>query len=635
MKYLELLAPARNKEIGIAAISCGADAIYIAGPAFGARQSASNSIEDIKELCDYAHKFGARVFITLNTILYDDELERAQQILKEIEKAGADAIIAQDLALLDFKTTIPLHASTQCAIRDSKKALFYKNLGFSRIVLEREMSLEEIHEIKQKTGCEIEFFVHGALCVCYSGNCYLSEKIDNRSANRGACMQACRSLYDLVDKDNNVLIRNKALLSLKDYNLKNRLSDLIAVGVDSFKIEGRLKNVSYVKNVVRDYSIALDTLIEKHNQAIRRTDEELWARASFGSVECGFTPNTKKTFNRGYTELFLDGQKGKWSSMNTPSNIGEYIGSIQSIKNSGRKNICIKVSNNNLSLNNGDGFTFIDKNNQLKGFRGDICSNNEIICKDIPGLHRGTKLYRNLDIEFEKTLDSGKCERNLNVDIFIDFLPDFKLRYIAKSEDGRIVEDTIIAGEDEAKNEERIYSMLENQLSKKSDDYIFHVKDISKSNTASSKGDLEENIDLNKKIKVPFMKAAFMNSIRRDIAEKLNLTLCKIIKIQKGEKNKENALKYAPQLIDYKGNVANSNAKRIYKDYGVENVESAYELGHKNQIELMRTKYCIRYELNMCPKYHDSKIKNPLFLLNNGQRFELEFDCKNCEMIVK
>ena len=246
MKFLELLAPARNMDIGIAAIDCGADAVYIAGPAFGARQAAGNSIEDIRTLCSYAHRYGARVFITLNTIVFDSELEDIHEMMLSVEEAGADAIIVQDLALLKLTGGgIPLHASTQCAIRDKDKALLYRDLGFSRIVLEREMSLDGIREISEATGSEIEFFVHGALCVCYSGQCYLSEAVAGRSANRGECIQACRSLYDLVDGDGNVLVRNKALLSLKDYNLLHRLEDLAGAGVTSFKIEGRLKNMSY------------------------------------------------------------------------------------------------------------------------------------------------------------------------------------------------------------------------------------------------------------------------------------------------------------------------------------------------------------------------------------------------------
>ena len=324
MRQLELLAPARDAQIGIAAIDCGADAVYIAGPQFGARQAAGNSIEDIKTLCGYAHRFGARIFVALNTILYDDELEAAYRQMLEVQEAGADALIIQDMAVMrmaaegignfreDFH--IPLHASTQCAIRTPEHAVFLEGMGFSRLILEREMSLEQIRTIRKAVSCELEFFVHGALCVCYSGQCYLSEKIAGRSANRGACIQACRSRYDLADSDGKILVRDKALLSLKDYNLKARLEDLAEAGITSFKIEGRLKNASYVKNVVRDYSLALDEIVRKR--------PEEYERGSYGQITGGFTPDTTKTFNRGYTELFIDGKKGRWASMDAAKSMG-------------------------------------------------------------------------------------------------------------------------------------------------------------------------------------------------------------------------------------------------------------------------------------------------------------------------
>ena len=337
MRQLELLAPARDLNIGIAAIDCGADAVYIAGPQFGARQAAGNSIEDIQALCDYAHKFGVKIFITLNTILYDSELEDAYRFMLDVQKAGADAIIVQDLAVVKLAKegiggrfepfTIPLHASTQCAIRTPEQAIFMESLGFSRLILERELSLEQIRAIRDAVRCELEFFVHGALCVCYSGQCYLSELIAGRSANRGACIQACRSRYDLVDASGKVIVKDKALLSLKDYNLRGRLRELADAGISSFKIEGRLKNESYVRNVVRDYSIALDRLVEK------APDE--YERESFGRVSGGFTPDTSKTFNRGYTELFLDGKRGKWAAMDAAKSMGEMVGTVTSVgKNS-------------------------------------------------------------------------------------------------------------------------------------------------------------------------------------------------------------------------------------------------------------------------------------------------------------
>ena len=302
MKALELLAPAKTADVGIAAVDCGADAVYIAGPGFGARAAASNSIEDIKRLCSYAHRFGVRIYATVNTIIYEEELPRVEALVKELAHAGVDALIVQDPAVVSMAEGLgmALHASTQCAIRAPEKARVVESLGYGRIVLERQMSLKEIKAISEAVEAEIEFFVHGALCVCYSGQCYLSEYLTGRSANRGECAQACRSLYNLEDASGKVLARDKAILSLKDYNLIRRLEELAEAGVSSFKIEGRLKGESYVKNVVKAYSEALDALVAAH--------PDKYCRSSFGSVRGGFVPDLDKTFNRGYTELFLDGR---------------------------------------------------------------------------------------------------------------------------------------------------------------------------------------------------------------------------------------------------------------------------------------------------------------------------------------
>lgn len=321
MKFLELLAPARNADIGIAAIDCGADAVYIAGPAFGARQAAGNSMEDIRRLTEYAHRFGARIFLTLNTILFDNELAEAERLLAEAKDAGVDAIIAQDLAVWEL-TDLPVHASTQCAIRTPEKARLYEGIGASRLVLEREMSLDQIRAIRASVDCELEFFVHGALCVCYSGQCYMSERIAGRSANRGECIQACRSLYDLVDGSGNVLVRNKALLSLKDYNLKDRLKDLAEAGICSFKIEGRLKNISYVRNVVRAYSLALDEFVaairrsyaEFRSGEVKAGSRRIWPRLSTGGTRnCFWTGNGQGTGPRWMRRNQSEKRSGRWS----------------------------------------------------------------------------------------------------------------------------------------------------------------------------------------------------------------------------------------------------------------------------------------------------------------------------------
>ena len=617
MRQIELLAPARDLQIGIAAIDCGADAVYIAGPQFGARQAAGNEIEDIRLLCEYAHKFGARIFITLNTILYDSELEAAYRFMLDVQEAGADAIIIQDLAVVAMaekgfgnikeEIRIPLHASTQCAIRTPEHARFLESLGFSRLILERQLSLEEIKAIRKAVTCELEAFVHGAICVCYSGQCYLSEKIAGRSANRGACIQACRSRYDLVDANGKTLVRDKALLSLKDYNLRDRIEELADAGVTSFKIEGRLKNASYVKNIVRDYSAAIDKII-----AQRPHDYE---RCSFGTVSGGFIPDPFKTFNRGYTELFLDGKRGKWAAMDAAKSMGELIGTVASI---GRGEIILKL-NKGVTLNNGDGFSFVSKISKVEGFRGDVCSGNSIRCKILPSLFVGAQLYRNINSAFEKEVERQSCVREICVTVDLDFMQIdglWTLEARGTSEDGRTACLTFYAGNEKAANQERMEDMLRKQIGKASGHYRFAVSNIS-----SVHG-------------LPFMAAAFINGIRRDLAEQLDAMPCnkKDILLRNLE-TKDRGL-FTQKNVLYKSNVANYLSEDIYRACGAETIGQAYELSHEEGAELMRSRYCIRYELGMCPKSHGCKASGHLYLLNNGQRFALNFDCRNCEMTV-
>ena len=618
MRQLELLAPARDLQIGIAAIDCGADAVYIAGPQFGARQAAGNEISDIKKLCDYAHRFGARIFITLNTILYDSELEDAYKFMLQVQDAGADAIIVQDMAIMAMAHNgignikedihIPLHASTQCAIRTPEHARFLESLGFSRIILERQLSLDQIRAIRDAVTCELEFFVHGAICVCYSGQCYLSEKIAGRSANRGACIQACRSRYDLVDSTGKVLVRDKALLSLKDYNLRGRLRELAEAGITSFKIEGRLKNESYVRNVVRDYSIALDRLVA--------SQPDSYERGSFGQVCGGFTPDTSKTFNRGYTELILDGKRGKWAAMEAAKSMGELIGTVSNI---GKGEIQIKL-NKGVSLNNGDGFSFVTRFGKVEGFRGDVCTGNIIKCKISPALFVGVQLYRNINSAFEKEIERQACTREIRVTADLRFkLTDsgYTLQASAVSEDGREVSMIFEPGNQKADNQERMADMLSKQIEKAAGHYRFIL------------GSISCDCDL------PFMSAAFLNGVRRELAEQLELHSCnrKDILLRELMTNCRGIL---PQKnVLYKSNVSNHLSEETYRSCGAEQVGKAYELEHTEGAELMRSKYCIRHEIGKCPKNHGCKDSGPLFLLNNGQRFALHFDCRNCEMIVK
>ena len=689
MKFLELLAPARNADIGIAAIDCGADAVYIAGPAFGARQAAGNSMEDIRRLTEYAHRFGARIFLTLNTILFDNELAEAERLLAEAKDAGVDAIIAQDLAVWEL-TDLPVHASTQCAIRTPEKARLYEGIGASRLVLEREMSLDQIRAIRSSVNCELEFFVHGALCVCYSGQCYMSERIAGRSANRGECIQACRSLYDLVDEDGNVLVRNKALLSLKDYNLKDRLKDLAEAGICSFKIEGRLKNISYVRNVVRAYSLALDELVAANPEKLRRV--------SFGRSEGGFTPDLAKTFNRGYTQLFLDGKRsGNWSSMDAPKSIGEEVGTVVSIapmrqnysngKRLSEENITItlRMKNPGDRLQNGDGFSFLSKGRgEIVGFRGDVCQGNRITCRNVTGLHPGAKLYRNLSNAFEKELESNLPVRTIPVSVDISVIvvpvtttssvteedrspslpkrlsePTYSLKINAVSQDGRSVKLEREAGHNAAENPERMRGMFATQISKATGIYSFTLRSLEVETPDGS---------------LPFLPTSALNVIRRDLAAALEEMPCRAIPLLVNQASSRTGNAEYPVLepdvlsqvqdiqettsngphLSYKANIANHIARKIYMSLGASRTDDAFEISHRPDAELMRTKYCIRYELGLCPVHqagrqhgranHTSGMVNPpipssrktnLYLTNNGKRYHLAFDCANCEMVVK
>jgi len=611
MNSLELLAPARNTDIGISAIGCGADAVYIAGPEFGARKDAGNSVEDIKRLCDYAHQFGARVFVTLNTILTDEQIPAAQKLLTAVEDAGADAFIVQDLGILKFKTRVPLHASTQCSIRTPERAQFLQSLGFARVVLERQTSLDQIKAIRDSINTEIEYFVHGALCVCYSGQCYLSESIDRRSANRGACIQACRSLYDLVDESGKVLLKNKAILSLKDYNLINRIGDLAEAGVASFKIEGRLKNISYVKNVVRAYSIALDKFIAEH--------QDKYQRASFGRVHGGFTPEIDKTFNRGYTELFIDGKRGQWSSMTAPKSMGEEIGIVRNIQRD-RSGISINVTfaKKDITLKNGDGFAFVS-NNTIIGFRGDVCQGSNIKCKDVSGIKSGVKIFRNISADFEKRLDSDMPKRMIGIQCTVSITGkenDYTLVIRSYSEDGRDIALSSHLDCEKAGNEQRMKDLLKAQISKNTGLYEFSLSSLEIITEDGS---------------IPFMSSAAINEFRRQIANEMDERGCEKIHLLEG--NIDDSIK-APDAISYKENVSNHLAKEVYSERGSKQIEQAYELTHIKGAELMRMKYCIKHELGLCPKLSRQKTGN-LYLINNGRKFALGFDCASCEMTLK
>ena len=604
MTALELLAPARTAQIGIAAVDCGADAVYIAGPAFGARQAAGNSVEDIATLCAYAHRFGVRIYVTVNTIVYDDELPGMRSLVKQLADIGVDALIVQDPAVSQAarKAGLIVHASTQWAIRTPEKAALVESMGYGRLVLERELSLEQVRAIRSAVQAELEFFVHGALCVCYSGQCYLSECLTGRSANRGACIQACRSLYDLEDASGKTLLKNKAVLSLKDYNLLHRLEDLADAGVCSFKIEGRLKSESYVRNTVKAYSEALDALVERHS--------DRYGRASFGHVRGGFTPDLAKTFNRGYTELFLDGRRGAWASMDAPKSMGEYAGTVAALRPDG---FLLQPASPDLQLSNGDGFAFVTPRGEIVGFRADVCDGFRIRCKKVEGLKAGVPLYRNISAAFEKQVESNAPVREMGVGVCVR-VEAGSLEVSARSEDGRTASLTVPAPTDMARDPERMREGIRTQLGKRSGVYAFQVTD------------LQENAPL------PFMGAAFLNGIRRSLAEQLDAQPVVGPPLRKGTVDPHVP---APETLSYKANIANREDRALYSARGTERMEDAYELGHPAGAELMRSKYCVRHELGLCPRQQKGLKPEPLYLINAGRRLRLDFHCPVCEMTVK
>ena len=565
---LELLAPARNSVIGTAAIDCGADAVYIAGPAFGARAAAGNPVEDIASLCSYAHTFGARVYATVNTLLETDELAQAERLIWQYHEAGVDALIVQDMSLLKLRLPpVELHASTQSVIRTPERAVELEKAGFTRLILERQLSLDQIRAIRKAVSCDLEFFVHGALCVCYSGQCYLSEQITGRSANRGCCAQPCRSRYDLVDGDGKVLLRDKPILSLKDYRLDSRLEDLIDCGISSFKIEGRLKNASYVKNVTRHYSKLLDKFTEGHSE---------YRRASYGKISGGFEPNPDATFNRGYTEAWINGTRGRWNSTDAAKSMGEYVGDVLKVQGNG---VTLRLRDG-VRLANGDGLSFVEKEDEVKGMRAEVVNGPTVLLKDASLISQGMKVYRNLNLKFERELEKNMPKRLMKATVSYKTCNGVT-ELSATDEAGATVTLKVEEAAQLADKPEAAAGKLMEQLCKASGPFVF------------SAGEVERD-------KIYFYTASQVNGWRRRLGELL--LACD---------------RRQPVVV---GKVPASSRLP-------ENVKPG-------EGELMRTKYCIKWELGLCPKQKGPKVREPLKLINRNQQFCLHFDCKNCEMTV-
>lgn len=631
LRKIELLAPAKNLECGIAAVDHGADAVYIGAAQFGARQTAGNSTDDIAELTRYAHQFGAAVYVTVNTIVYEKEQAALEHLLKQLVEIGVDAILVQDMAVLEIYKKLKaeyvargyrmpaLHASTQTDNRSADKVKWLKENGFERVVLARELSLEEITDIhKAHPDVELEAFVHGALCVSYSGACYASQYFFNRSANRGECAQFCRMAFDLKDSDGETLIEDSYLLSLKDMCQLDRLGDLLEAGVCSLKIEGRLKDANYVKNVVATYSEALNAYIAKHTGK--------YCRSSYGRCTYTFTPALEKTFNRGFTHYFFNGRQKDISSFNTPKAMGEYVGYVKEIRR-GSFNVA-----GTAMFANGDGLCFFNRQKKLEGFRVNRVENNRLYPLTMPkNLEPGMALYRNNDIEFERAMQGKTSTRKLQVRFVVDVV-DGKLTFTATDECGRSA--NVVLNETPEKAQKSQHDNIVKQLEKLGNT-VWTANEISINNSADEF----------------FIPSSHLAAVRRELLEALedtpvsNHTDKQAVGETATNSINANNTVYADTINI--ANVANTTAQNYYAAHGVKNAPTAFELNSDYKAgsttapsavpPLMTCRYCLRYALGYCvknggkrPTWHE-----PLHLeAKNGIRVRLAFNCAKCQMEV-
>jgi len=597
MRTLELLAPAKNLECGIAAVDHGADAVYIGAPHFGARAAVGNSVDDIRQLCQYAHQFSVRIYVTVNTIIFNDELAETEKLIQELYEAGVDAILVQDMGLLQLQLPpLALHASTQTDNRTVQKVRWLHSLGFSRVVLARELSVEEISQIHREVpDVELEVFVHGALCVSYSGQCYASQYCFSRSANRGACAQFCRMKFDLLDADGNELEHQRHLLSLKDLNQSEHLEDLINAGATSFKIEGRLKDVTYVKNVVAAYSQRLNVFIEKHPQE--------YQRASKGRCTYSFTPNLRKTFNRGFTTYFLNGRQPDIFSPDTPKAMGEFVGTVKEIR---RESFNVAGT---ASFANGDGLCYLDVERELRGFRVNRAEGNRLYPQQMPrDLRPGMALYRNNDQEFERLLSRPSSERKIAV-VF-----QLELTQNGFSLSGEGISVNIVC---------------EHQLAEKPqrDNIIRQLSRLGGTPYECSGVELPEDFNY-------FIPSSLLAELRRQWVEKCQDNSWQRSSVVLNAAAHEPVPEYNPK---YLYNIANREAGIFYTKQGVSDIAPAYELKAPRSALLMQCRHCLRYSLGYCVKNGGShpRWREPLMLrLGDGRCFRLEFDCRHCQMNV-
>lgn len=612
--HLELLSPARDTAIAREAILHGADAVYIGGPGFGARHNASNSLQDIAELVPFAHRYGAKIFITLNTILHDDELEPAQQLITRLYETGVDALIVQDMGILQLDIPpIELHASTQCDIRSVEKAKFLSDVGFSQIVLARELNLSQIKAIHDATDATIEFFIHGALCVAYSGQCNISHAQTGRSANRGDCSQACRLPYTLKDDQGRVVAFEKHLLSMKDNDQTANLGALIDAGVRSFKIEGRYKDMSYVKNITAHYRQMLDSLIEARGG---------FTRSSAGRTEHFFVPSTDKTFHRGSTDYFVNERQMNIGAFDSPKFVGLPVGEVLKVN---KDTLDVEVTE---PLANGDGLNVLIKR-EVIGFRANTVEKigenryrvkpNEMPA-DLYKVRPNQVLNRNLDHNWQQALLKTSSERRVAVDIALSGWQE-QLILTLTSEDGVCVTHTLDGEFAAANNAEKALQQLQDGVSKLGQT-LYYARDV--------------DVMLPEALFVP---NSMLNQLRRETVEMLDKARLEGYRRGQRKTVANPPPVYPDSHLSFLANVYNHKAREFYQRYGVQLIDAAYEAHQeKGEVPVMITKHCLRFAFNLCPKQAKGSIKSwkatPMQLINGDEVLTLKFDCRPCEMHV-
>lgn len=596
---IELLSPAKNLESGIAAINAGADAVYIGVNRFGARINASNSLEDVESLINYAHKFNVKVYVVLNTILYDKEFEEVQGIIDKLYFLNVDALIIQDFGILSLNLyDIPVISSTQMNNIDVLQVKFLEEIGFKRVILGRELSLKEIKKIGENTNIELESFIHGALCVSYSGRCYMSQYLAKKSGNRGECIQPCRLPYSLIDSEGKVLIKDKYLLSLKDFNLSDYLEDLIDAGITSFKIEGRLKDIDYVSNVTYFYRKKLDEIIKKRKN---------FKKSSRGEIFANFDPDLEKTFNRSFTNYFIEERQKDILAINSPKSMGKFMGLVKKKT----KDYFILDRKHDFSL--GDGLCFFDENDVLKGSNVIKIDKEKIYLNDKQGPRKGDKIYRNFDIKFDKLIKrKDAVQRKIGLAVLLKETQK-GIFVTMKIDASNFVSKEFEIDKEYAQNKECVMENIKSQFSKLGNT-DFYLKDI--------------KIDFYKN--PLFINPSILNKIRREFVEKLNKDLIKNYKREKGKINITNDIKFYLDKLSYEYNVSNKKARDFYTKHGVSSIEPAFEIKEGNK--LMTTKHCLKYYLGFCG---NKGLKEPFYLVNEkGQKFLLKFNCQKCQMEI-